>query len=190
MEYTPCGALLSIDSCRDRRSGGRVKRLPRLSRFVMKHIAILFATGFGLGCSPVASGTVGTLWGVVIVMAVSGFAWPVQCAVALVCILIAFPVCGIAENHFGKKDDGRIVADEYLTFPLCMLGLPVEAWVVAMAFFSHRVLDIIKPPPARKIEDLHGGVGVVADDIVSSLYALALNHVLYRLVLHLGITPA
>lgn len=148
---------------------------------VWERLVILLATGFGLGCSPVAPGTAGTLLGVVIVLAMGrlGLAW--QIPLALVLAGVAVPLCSFAERHLGKKDDSRIVADEYLTFPICMLGLPVQPMVLAMAFVTNRMFDVIKPPPARQWQKFHGGVGVVVDDFFGALYSLALNHLLYRL---------
>lgn len=148
---------------------------------VGRRVVLLLATGFGLGLSPVASGTAGTLPGIALVWLL---AWispgPVaSAAVAAALALIAVPICGAAERHFGKKDDGRVVADEYLTFPICLLGLPAEPWVIAMAFLTARVFDVIKPPPARGAQELPGGWGIVADDVLSSLYALAVNHAVY-----------
>lgn len=149
----------------------------------LRQVTLWLATGFGLGRCPIASGTVGTLPGLAIVAAVwpLGLAW--QAAVAVILPLCAIPICDIAERQFGRKDDGRIVADEYLTFPISMVGLPLSPWVLAMAFLSSRVFDIVKPPPARGLQALHGGLGIVVDDVVSSLYSLAFNHLAYGLLL-------
>ncbi len=151
----------------------------------MKHrLYILLATGFGLGFSPFASGTTGTLPGVALALALAPLHWGLQAGVSVLLILAAVPVCGYAERVYGKKDDGRIVMDEYATFPLCVIGLPILScwWLVPLAFVTHRVLDIIKPPPARQSQALGGGTGIVVDDVVSGLYALALNHLAYRLI--------
>ena len=149
---------------------------------------MLLANGFGLGLSPIASGTVGTLLALPIVwffcqlLTVSGgIFW--QCIVALVLSLVAIPICGAAEKHYGTKDDGRIVADEYLTFPICMIGLPWNPWVLLVAFLSCRFFDIVKPPPANQLQRIRGGVGIVVDDVMASLYSLAFNYLFIRLVL-------
>lgn len=142
-------------------------------------LCVVLATGFGLGLSPVASGTAGTLLGIPIVLLLWPLGAAAQAAAAVLLPLLAIPVCSVAERTFGKKDDGRIVADEYLTFPLCMAGLPASPIMLATAFVTHRVMDIIKPPPARGLQSLKGGAGIVMDDVFSSLYALALNHALY-----------
>lgn len=148
----------------------------------LRTVARWVACGFGTGLSPIASGTVGSLLGIPIVLVMQPLSMPAQVASCVALVLLAVPVCGVAEKHFGTKDDGRIVADEYLIFPICMLGLPPEPWILAMAFLVCRVMDIVKPPPARRLQDMHGGVGIVIDDVIATLYALVANHILVRLV--------
>ena len=157
------------------------------SRRVAGTVAVWLATGAGLGLSPVASGTVGTLPALPLVWLVwsrLGLGWPWQAALAAALSLLAVPVCGAAERHFGTKDDGRIVADEYMTFPLCMIGLPWHPWVLLTAFLSCRFFDIAKLEPADRLQSLRGGAGIVADDVAASLYSLAFNHACFWLFLN------
>ena len=146
----------------------------------MKRISVILACGFGLGYSPIASGTVRTMlafplvWGMSFLLNLPhGILW--QVALAFLLCLIAIPICDAAENKYGGKDDGRIVADEYLTFPICMIGLPFNPWILLVAFLSCRFFDIVKIPPARNLESLSGGLGIVADDVAASLFSLAAN---------------
>jgi phosphatidylglycerophosphatase A len=143
----------------------------------------VLATGGGLGLSPFAPGTAGTLpgLGIAVVLGMCGMDWVWQAAVAAVLAAVAIPICGAAERLYGTKDDRRIVADEYLTFPICVLGLPWMAhpWLLALAFVTNRAMDVIKPPPARQLQEVRGGAGIVLDDFFSTLYALALNHALW-----------
>jgi phosphatidylglycerophosphatase A len=154
----------------------------------MRKLAVLLANGFGLGLSPIASGTVGTLLAFPIVWLMcrllemsGGVLW--QCAIAIALSLVAVPICSVAEKHYGTKDDGRVVADEYLTFPICMIGLPWSPWVLLIAFLSCRFFDIVKPPPANQLQRIRGGFGIVIDDVFASLYSLAFNHAIYWFVL-------
>ncbi len=147
----------------------------------VKRAITFLATGFGFGYSPFASGTVGSLWGVVIVLGMTALELGTA-RYALMCVgltLIAIPLCGIAEQVFQKKDDGRIVADEYMTFPLCLIGLTPYIydywWLLPMAFCSNRFFDILKLPPARQFERIPGGAGITLDDAASSIYSLAAN---------------
>ena len=158
-------------------------------RNAFQYLGVAAATGFGLGFSPVASGTAGTLLGIPIMLVlipVWNGAILGQICCGMVLALIAVPLCGLAEKTFRHKDDRRIVADEYCTFPICMIGLPVNAPVLALAFITNRVFDIIKPPPAYQAQKLPGGLGIVADDAISAIYSLALNHVLFRLLMKYG----
>lgn len=149
----------------------------------MKKIVWFLATAGGLGLSPFAPGTIGSLPGAALAfgLASSGVGWGIHAALAAVLAVAAIPVCDAAEKAFGTKDDRRIVADEYMTFPICTIALPlVQApWLLAVAFVTNRLLDIVKPPPARQIQSVRGGAGIVLDDVFSSLYALGLNHAVW-----------
>jgi phosphatidylglycerophosphatase A len=154
----------------------------------MGRVALVLATGFGLGYCPFAPGTVGTLPGVGIAAALAGLTPLWQAAAAAVLLVLAVPVCDAAEKRLQTKDDHRIVADEYLSFPLSVIALPwiQHPWLLAVAFVTHRVFDIIKPPPAYGAQRLRGGLGIVADDAIASLYALAVNHAVWWLASRLG----
>jgi phosphatidylglycerophosphatase A len=148
--------------------------------------AVCLATGFGIGLiAPFAPGTFGSLPGVVLALWLTRQVLPLQILACLGLALLAVPICGVAETVLGKKDDGRICADEWMLFPICTIGLPLlqHLWLVPFCFVVARLCDIFKPPPARSLQALHGGVGIVIDDFFASLYALALNHVGYRLIL-------
>ena len=142
---------------------------------------LVLATGFGTGLSPFASGTVGTLPALPFVWFVWPLlAWPHQLVVALALAAVAIPICSAAERQFRTKDDGRIVADEFMTFPLCIIGLPGNSLLMlAIAFVTCRMFDILKPEPADRLQAVKGGTGIVLDDVVASLYSLAVNHVIY-----------
>jgi phosphatidylglycerophosphatase A len=152
----------------------------------VKYILLAAATGFGLGLSPFASGTAGALLGIPLMFCLAPL-WKGPLAGQIISCLIlaaaAVPVCGAAEKHFQRKDDRRIVADEYLTFPIGLIGLPLCLPAFLLAFVTNRVLDILKPFPACVAQRLPGGWGIVADDFISAAYSLALNHVLFPVVM-------
>lgn len=145
------------------------------------------ATGFGFGFSPVMPGTVGTLWGIPISWAVLQLpSLTFQIVVCVALTLVAIPICSIAEKELSKgKDPGCIVADEYLTLPICYLGLPFTPAVIVSGFVLHRIFDITKPPPIKQLQSIKGGTGIVIDDFLAAIIALACNHLLFNLVLKL-----
>ncbi|MCS6770533.1 MAG: phosphatidylglycerophosphatase A [Kiritimatiellae bacterium] len=152
----------------------------------MKALLAWIGAGFGLGYFPLAPGTVGSLLGLPLAWWVnSTFGIEGQVMAALLFALIAIPVCQAVENKLRVKDPKPCVADEYLTYPICLIGLPVagqpEGWtMMGIAFVTHRFFDIVKLWPAFRLQRLSGGLGIVADDVFASLYALAANHLIYR----------
>ena len=159
----------------------RIRPLPEL----MKKLLLILATGFGLGNAPVASGTFGSLPGLllILVLPLCSHVW-IQAVYAIVLVAVAIPLCSAAEHHFEKKDDGRIVADEYLCFPLALVGIPFQQyWLfVAFAFVVARGFDIVKITPAREAQSLQGGLGIVLDDAAANVYALIVNHLAWWLL--------
>jgi phosphatidylglycerophosphatase A len=85
-----------------------------------------------------------------------------------------------AERYFGSTDPGPGVIDEVVGMLIRLFMLPAT-WGMAIAgFFVFRVLDVIKPFPAGRFESLHGGMGMMADDVMSAVYAnLALRILLW-----------
>jgi len=140
----------------------------------MKFLIKALASGFGAGLSPVAPGTAGSALAVGIALCLRPW-WNPQLALALTLVVsLAGVYCaGRAEEYWGH-DSHKIVIDEVAGMFLA-LALTRLSWTgVAAAFFLFRLLDIVKPPPARQAERLPGGWGVMADDLVAGAYALAL----------------
>lgn len=146
---------------------------------------MMLATGFGLGLSPWASGTVGSLAGLPLAWWLLGRARRVQVAVTLALLIAAVPICHLAEESLGGKDDGRIVLDEIVAFPVAVLGLAAARQPLAMAsaFVVYRVFDSTKPPPISLAEAVPGGAGIVLDDVIAALMTwlvMALGLMLWR----------
>ena len=86
-------------------------------------------------------------------------------------LVAAVPVCHIAAWHYDGLDHGSIVADEYVAFPLAVLGLKAarHPLVLALAFGVYRFFDALKPPPIHLAEYVTGGLGIVLDDVIAAL---------------------
>jgi phosphatidylglycerophosphatase A len=142
------------------------------------NLPVILATGLGLGLIAPAPGTVCSLvWGLPLAWAVGqlpDLAW--QFASILAVNVVGIPLASAAGHSLGgEKDNQAIVFDEIATVPLVFLFVPLSSWKSAVAgFLLHRLLDITKPPPARQLERLPGGLGVMADDWMAGLYACAL----------------
>lgn len=140
----------------------------------MTSLGVGIATVGGVGWFPVAPGTAGSAVGVAIYLLTRGWSPPAQIALLVAITLAGVWAAGIAEVELKKEDPGPVVIDE-VAGQLVTLLLTGVAWKGAVAgFFIFRVLDIIKPPPARQLERLHGGWGIMADDLMAGAYGLAL----------------
>jgi len=158
----------------------------------MRNLVLVIATGVGSGYSPIAPGTAGSVVGLalylplVAVLGGPGFAY--LGAVAVV-TAVGMWAAGHAERIFESEDDGRITVDEVAGQLLALAWLPVRPDVWIASFFLFRLFDIVKPPPARQAEALHGGVGVVTDDLVAGLYANLVGQLLWRVLFPSGLWP-
>lgn len=129
------------------------------------------ATGFGLGLAPVAPGTFGSLIGLPLAWWLLGRSTGQQAVIIALMLVAAVPVCHIAAWHYDGLDHGSIVADEYVAFPLAVLGLKAarHPLVLALAFGVYRFFDALKPPPIHLAEYVTGGLGIVLDDVIAAL---------------------
>jgi phosphatidylglycerophosphatase A len=104
-----------------------------------------------------------------------------QVIICVVLSLLSIPICEVAEKMIGGKDPGCIVADEYLTLPITIIGL-TSPWALLSGFVLHRIFDITKPPPIKQLQHIHGGFGITIDDFLAALIALGLNHLIFHVV--------
>ncbi len=134
----------------------------------------IVSSGF-LGLSPFAPGTVGTLGGVIIAWLLAGsgnfLLWTLLACVVL--YAIGRPLGEWAEKRAGKKDPGFYVLDEVIGYLVTMLWFDGPSLLaLTVGFFVFRFFDIVKPPPARQIERMGGGDGILLDDVIAGIYGL------------------
>ena len=153
----------------------------------------LVVTFFGSGYLPVAPGTWGSAAAALCFVALyaaapNALCWNLVTAALVLVACAASVACGPwAVKHFGKPDPGQFVLDEAAGQWLAMLALPLTDFRTALAavafqFFVFRALDIIKPSPARRIERLPHGWGILLDDIVSGAYTNVIGQLFFRWV--------
>jgi phosphatidylglycerophosphatase A len=135
-------------------------------------LAVMICTFGGVGYSPVAPGTAGSIAG----LAVYGFLrYAGVGALGEATVIALLVVAGIwsgtlAERHFGTTDPGPGVIDEVAGMLVTLYLLPVGWTIAIVGFLVFRVLDVIKPYPARRFEAFHGGLGMMADDLMAAVY--------------------
>jgi len=135
----------------------------------------LLGSGFYSGYSPFISGTIGSLVAIGFFM-IPGFE---QLYIIIPAIVIFF-VYGVFvgdkfENQYGK-DPAECTIDEFVGTWISLIALPKTIWILTAAFILWRILDIIKPPPARNLEKIKGGLGIMLDDVISGVYTLIIVH--------------
>lgn len=132
-------------------------------------LVVVIATGAYLGYVGPAPGTLGSLLGLFLL-------WPLspgttQVLVTLVLIGVGLVVAGRAAKVMGAQDPSAIIIDEIAGIAVATALLPPRVLERAVAFVLFRLFDITKPFPARQLERLSGGLGIVGDDLVAGLYA-------------------
>lgn len=138
------------------------------------------ALGFGSGLAPKAPGTFGTLAAVPLFLLMSGLAPLHYALIVLVVCLSGVYICGKAARDVGVHDHGAIVWDEFAGFFITMFMVPVSWQSVLVGFILFRIFDIAKPWPISIADKkLDGGFGIMFDDILAGLLALAIMHLIF-----------
>jgi phosphatidylglycerophosphatase A len=133
--------------------------------------ATVLATGFGSGYSPVAPGTAGSIVGLLLFWPLARLDSWLQLAAALA----LFPAGVLASSRVARrvadKDPGIVVVDEIVGMWISLLFMPFNLTTAVLGFVLFRAMDIVKPYPARDLERLSGGWGIMADDVMAGIYA-------------------
>lgn len=139
------------------------------------------AFGFGSGYAPKAPGTFGTLAAIPLYLLVAGL--PLAGYLVMVVALFALGVwlCGRTARDMGVHDHPGIVWDEIVGFLITMTAVPLAwQWVVA-GFVLFRLFDILKPWPIRWLDrHVHGGLGIMLDDVLAGVFAALCLHALIQ----------
>ena len=138
----------------------------------MTRFAVFLATAGYCGYFPVAPGTAGSAAGLLVYLLVWWIGSPIVEVAAIAVIFAAGAWAAThAERFFGGIDPGPVVIDEVLGMLITLAFIPA-GWAAMLAgFLLFRVLDVLKPFPANRLENLHGGFGIMADDAMAGVYA-------------------
>jgi phosphatidylglycerophosphatase A len=145
---------------------------------VIDGLATVVATGLGSGYSPLAPGTAGSAVGLALY-------WPMRglSPLALLAAIVLVSAVGVAAaarvaRRAGQEDPGLVVVDEVAGMWVTLWLLPATPLVALVGFVAFRAMDVFKPWPARDLERLPGGWGIMADDLMAGVYANLLVRVL------------
>ena len=154
----------------------------------MDRLIMVIATGLGLGYLPKAPGTWGTLLAMAIHYLVDQLTLQGYISSIAIIIVLAVLTAGSAEKILDKPDPSIVVIDEVAGMLITMIAIPNHpaAWV--MAFMLFRIFDIAKPFPVNFFDQrFHGGLGIVLDDLMAGIYALASLQLLWFLLTRYGL---
>lgn len=142
------------------------------------------ALGFGSGLAPFMPGTFGTLAALPLVWLFSvGLSFTSYLAITLIFSVAGIWICGKTAQDMQVHDDSSIVWDEVVGMLITMLAVPLSWQSLLLGFALFRLFDIVKPWPISYLDkNLHGGLGIMFDDIVAGLAALGCM----QLILYLG----
>lgn len=122
------------------------------------------ATGFGLGYSPIIPGTIGSFLGFLSLFI------PYPLFISIVLFFIGVAISTEVEKLFPQNDPPQIVIDEIVGCMVFLSFVPHKKWYIIVGFVLYRLLDIIKPFPAFRLQQLPGGWGIMLDDLIVGLY--------------------
>jgi phosphatidylglycerophosphatase A len=135
-----------------------------------RELILFIAQGAHAGKSPVAPGTAGTLIGVLIQSGIKNTSPPLYIVITLLLCIVGTWSAGKAEIILARKDSPSIVIDEIAGFLIAMFMVPAGWGYVAAGFVLFRLFDIAKPWPLHSLQAVHGGLGIMIDDIGAGIY--------------------
>ena len=142
---------------------------------MMRDPILLLATGLGTGLVPRAPGTAGSLAGVAVYLALAGLTIPVYALLVLILFVAGIWICQQAAGKLGVHDAPSIVFDEIVGILITFAGTPLEWPWILLGFVLFRFFDILKPWPISWLDkNVPGGFGIMLDDLVAGVFALAL----------------
>ena len=137
-----------------------------------QQIIKFLASGFYAGYFPVASGTIGSLVGIIAYLILQDVPNTLYTAIVILICIVGVYIAGEAEKIYQSKDSSYIVIDEIAGIFLTFIFLPRGINFLIAGFIIFRIFDILKPFPIRLIDEkLEGGWGIMLDDIMAGIYA-------------------
>jgi phosphatidylglycerophosphatase A len=161
------GLLMAINTSR---------KIPPIPKAVWRNPLYFIAFGLGSGAMPIAPGTFGTLMAIPFYWLISS--WPLWAYLLFVLIFCIFSMwlCERISRETHTQDHQGMCIDEFAGFFITMIHAPSSGWIwILIGFLLFRLFDIWKPWPIGWLDaKVHGGFGMVLDDMVAGLFAFCI----------------
>jgi phosphatidylglycerophosphatase A len=152
----------------------------KTTKFTLSDPIQFLALGFGSGLAPKAPGTFGTIAAIPLLMLCVSLTVTQYAVLVVVMSLIGIYLCGYAAKAAGVHDHPAIVWDEIVGLFITMFMIPLTWQTLVVGFILFRLFDIVKPWPISWLDKhCHGGFGIMIDDVVAGLAALACMHLIF-----------
>jgi phosphatidylglycerophosphatase A len=148
-------------------------------RVSLKNPVHFLALGFGSGLATKAPGTFGTLAALPLVWVCSYFlSLNMYVILTLIFSVVGIWLCGRTAHDMQVHDDSSIVWDEVVGMLITMIAVPLSWQTLLVGFVLFRLFDIVKPWPISYLDKhVHGGFGIMADDVLAGVFALSSLHI-------------
>lgn len=157
-------------------------RIEGLNRKVLTNPVHFLAFGFGSGLAPFAPGTFGTLAAIPLYLLMTSLSPPLYLLIVAIVSIVGVWICGKSSEILGVHDHSGIVWDEFAGYFITMIAAPA-GWIwIIIGFILFRLFDIWKPWPISVLDkQVHGGFGIMIDDILAGVFALICLQLIYFL---------
>tara|TARA_R110000772_G_scaffold41479_4_gene96353 strand:- start:11509 stop:11979 length:471 start_codon:yes stop_codon:yes gene_type:complete len=149
---------------------------------LLKNPVHLLSVGFGSGLAPKAPGTFGTIAALPFWYVLQFLPPAYYVVVLILAFILGVYLCGATADALGVHDHGGIVWDEFVGLWIALFMVPMNIWWIVLGFALFRLFDIWKPWPIRVLDaKVHGGFGIMIDDVLAGVYAYLTLQILYVL---------
>ena len=157
-------------------------KIDNLNKKVLSNPIHFLAFGFGSGLAPVAPGTFGTVMAIPLYLLMQPLSLPIYLLVTAIVCVLGIWICGKSSELLGVHDHSGIVWDEFAGYFVTMIAAP-SGWLwIIIGFVLFRLFDIWKPWPISVLDKkVHGGLGIMVDDILAGVFSLIVLQLIVRL---------
>ncbi len=148
-------------------------KIENLNKKVLSSPVHFLAFGFGSGLAPVAPGTFGTLAAIPLYLLMQPLSLLLYLFITAIVCIVGIWICGKSSEKLGVHDHSGIVWDEFAGYFVTMIAAPAGWLWILIGFALFRLFDIWKPWPISVLDkQVHGGLGIMVDDILAGVFAL------------------